>query len=135
MLSTGAPVNSRLSDDVIIGAGKTVSLNGSSGTQTVQSIACEGDIVLGGGRLDVGVSTQIDGTLTITNNAIFGGAGVATVGGSVLAGQGNLVPGGAVTVSGTATISPGNDVYIQRDMILNGTTNWTETGRTSTTRR
>ncbi|MBS0197212.1 MAG: hypothetical protein JSR77_10680, partial [Planctomycetes bacterium] len=83
---------------------------------TLPTLYVEGGTLQGPTNLTVG--------LLYASNGAYGLTGTISAANLTMVGNGNILAGGDLTVSGTATFSAGDEVYLQRNVILNGTSNW-----------
>ncbi|MBS0197211.1 MAG: hypothetical protein JSR77_10675, partial [Planctomycetes bacterium] len=92
------------------------STNFAGASLSFATLAVEGGSVTGPTSLSTGTLYLSSGTLATS--------GAITTGILTMVGNGGLGAGGDLTVSGTATFSAGDEVYLQRNVVLNGTSNW-----------
>ena len=115
-------------DDVVINVPGFITVTFSSGVTAINTLSCSEHLELTAGTLNVASSTEIKGTLSLTNStALFGGSGALIVKGTM------IWTGGVLFGTGVATVDPGGvlsfppsgiNKELQRHLVNNGTIEW-----------
>ena len=115
--STGALPG--LSDDVVIPSGSSITVTHSTGSNSVNSIACHQPFNLSGGSLSVANNFQTDNALNLAGGTLIG-ATVQANGGSLVVSSGTM---NGVTVNGTLDVGNtvnGASLIVTNYLVLNG---------------